>query len=310
MKRTSAFTTLLLFLTAMIWGFAFVAQVQGVSHIGPFTMNGTRFALGTVSLLPVVLIAERGRRNKAERLRTLRASLLAGTALFLASTLQQIGIAYTGSAGVAGFITGLYIVLVPIASFLLFRHKTGIHVVFGAICAVVGLFLLCYKPGEGFSFGLGELLLLIGSLFWTAHILIIDRVAAELRPLHFAWGQFAVCAVLGLVSMFLFEEPTWSGILAAKWSILYCGILSVGVAYTLQVIAQRRADPTFATIVMSTESAFSAIGGVIFGIDSISWIGYVGCGLIFLGIIVSQLPIGRKQKAEAAVNLTEEKSQS
>ncbi|MBE6546974.1 MAG: DMT family transporter [Ruminococcaceae bacterium] len=295
MKKTSAFTTFLLFLTAMIWGFAFVAQVDGVQYVGPLTLNGTRFALGALSLIPVVLIFERGRTDRSERLRTLRASVLAGCALFAASTLQQIGIEYTRSAGVAGFITGLYIVLVPIAGFLLFRHKTGVQVWIGALCAVTGLFLLCLKPDEGFSFGLGELLLLIGALFWTAHILIIDRVAKELRPLHFAWGQFCVCAILGVAAMLLFEQPSVEGILHAKWSILYCGILSVGVAYTLQVVAQRRADPTFATIVMSTESVFSAIGGVLFGIDRISWVGYVGCGLIFAGILLSQLSVGKRK---------------
>lgn len=295
MKKFDLVTTLLLFLTAMIWGFAFVAQVQGVQHIGSLTLNGTRFALGAVSLIPVVLIFERGHRDRAERKRTLRASILAGIALFAASTLQQLGIEQTGSAGVAGFITGLYIVLVPISSFLLFRHQTRASVWLGAAFAVVGLFLLCYRAGEGFYFGKGEWLLLAGSFFWTAHILIIDRAAKNVPPLHFAQGQFTVCAVLGLLVMFLFEEPTWSGIFSAKWSILYCGILSVGVAYTLQVIAQRKADPTFATMVMSTESVFSALGGVLFGVDRISGLGYLGCGLIFAGIILSQLPPMRRK---------------
>ncbi len=295
MKKTNAFTVFLLFLTAMIWGFAFVAQVQGVSHVGSLTLNGTRFAVGTVSLLPVVLLFEKGRVEKKEQRRTLLASLLGGLCLFAASTLQQIGIEYTKSAGLAGFITGLYIIFVPIAGFFLFRYRVGYRVWIGAFCAVAGLFLLCWKVGEGFSFGMGELLLLLGAFFWTAHILIIDRVAKDIRPLHFAWGQFAVCAVLGMVTMFLFEEPAWSGILQAKWSILYCGILSVGVAYTLQVIAQRRADPTMATIILSTESAFSAIGGAVFGVNAISALGYVGCGLIFAGIIFSQLPARKKR---------------
>ena len=296
MKKTGLFTTLLLFLTAMIWGFAFVAQVDGVNYVGAMTMNGTRFAVGVISLLPVVLIFERGRVDRAERRRTVLASILAGGVLFSASTLQQIGIAYTKSAGVAGFITGLYIVLVPVACFLLFRAKTRGRVWLGAALAFVGLFLLCVKVGEGFSFGIGELLLLLGALFWTAHIIVIDRVAKNVRPLHFAWGQFLVCAALGVAAMFAFEEPSWNGIFEAKWAILYCGVLSVGVAYTLQVVAQRKADPTFATIVMSTESVFSAIGGVIFGIDRISWIGYLGCALIFLGIMVSQMTWERKAK--------------
>lgn len=287
--KTKLSSILLLFITAMIWGFAFVAQVQGSEHIDPFTMNGVRFAIGVISLAPVVLIFEKGRSDKAQRQKTLKASLLAGAVLFTASMLQQFGIQYTGSAGVAGFITGLYTVFIPLASFLLFKTKTGANIWIGAVCAVVGLFMLCYKVGDGLSFGKGELLLLLGSFFWTAHMMIVDRLGKELRSLHFAWGQFAVCALLGIVMMFIFETPTLDGIYSAKWSLLYCGALSVGIAYTLQIVAQKRADPTFAAIVLSTESVFSAIGGVLFGIDSISLLGYIGCGLIFVGIIVSQI---------------------
>ena len=135
------------------------------------------------------------------------------------------------------------------------------------------------------------MLLIIGSLLWTAHVIIIDKFSKELRPLHFSWGQFAVCAVLGVITMFIFEKPTLSGIWDARVAILYCGILSVGVAYTLQVIAQKNADPTFAAIVLSTESVFSAIGGAVFGTDDIPWFGYVGCAVMFVGIIVSQIEL-------------------
>lgn len=290
MKKTNLWMNGLLLLTAMIWGFAFVAQVDGVNYVGPLTLNGTRFALGVISLLPVVLIFEKEKSSREERKKTIIASLLAGTVLFCASTLQQIGIVYTRSAGVAGFITGLYIVLIPIACFLLFRQKTGVQVWIGAICAVIGLFLLCYKVGEGFRFGIGELLILIGSFFWTAHMILVDRLGKKLRSLHFAWGQFFVCAVLGIVSMFVFETPTLGGIWEAKWAILYCGVLSVGVAYTLQVIAQKKANPTFAAILLSTESVFSAIGGAIFGMDHISALGYAGCALIFAGVLICQAP--------------------
>lgn len=279
----------MLFLTAIIWGFAFVAQVEGVQYIGSFTLNGLRYPLGVISLLPVMLVFERGRTDSKQRKRTLCASLAAGTVLFLASTMQQLGIEHTGSAGVSGFITGLYTVLVPIACYIFFKQKTGINVWIGALCAVAGLAMLCYKPGEGLSFGLGELLLLIGSLFWTAHIVVIDKMGKDIRPLHFSLGQFAVCSVWSVLAMFAFETPEISGIISAAPAILYCGVLSVGAAYTLQVLGQRRADPTFAAIVLSTESVFSAIGGVIFGIDKISVIGYIGCVLIFAGIVFSQV---------------------
>lgn len=297
MKKTGIWTNGLLLLTAMIWGFAFVAQVDGINYVGPLTLNGVRFAVGVLSLLPVVLVFEKGSVDRNERKKTVIASLLAGAVLFSASTLQQIGIVYTRSAGVAGFITGLYIVLIPIACFLLFRHKTGAQIWLGAVLAVIGLFLLCYKVGEGFQFGIGELLLLFGSFFWTAHMILVDRLGKTLRSLHFAWGQFFVCAMLGLLAMFLFEEPTVEGIFNAKWPILYCGVLSVGVAYTLQVIAQKKADPTFAAILLSMESVFSAIGGAVVGMDHISLLGYIGCGLIFAGVVISQLP-QRKQSTQ------------
>ena len=292
--RISSLAVLLL--TAMIWGFAFVAQVQGMDYIEPFTLNGVRFCIGALSLIPVVLIFERGRVDAAERKRTLMASLVAGIILFCASSLQQFGIMVTGSAGVAGFITGLYTVLIPIACYIFFKQKTGINVVIGAVFATVGLFLLCYRVGEGLYFGLGELLLLIGSLFWTAHVMVIDKMGKSIRSLHFSMGQFAVCGILGLIFMFIFEEPSVGAIIDAKWSILYCGVLSAGVAYTLQVVAQKKAEPTMAAIVLSTESMFSAIGGVMFGIDELTVFGYVGCGLMFAGIVVSQITFGRKRK--------------
>ena len=280
----------LLFITAMVWGFAFVGQVEGAKLIAPFTFNGVRFFLGAASLVPVMLLLEKGKSDKEEQKRTIYTSVIAGIILFAASSLQQIGIEITESSGVAGFITGLYTVFIPIACFFLFRQKTGLYTWLGAILAVVGLFLLCYKPGSGISFGLGELLILIGAFFWTAHVIVIDRLGKSVRSLHLSLGQFSVCAALGIISMFLFEEPSLTNIIDAKWSILYCGILSVGVAYTLQVVAQKRVDPTFAAIVLSTEAVFSAVGGVIFGIDTLTVFGYCGCILMFLGIVLSQLP--------------------
>ena len=208
MKKNKLLNTALLFLIAIIWGFAFVAQVDGVQYVGAFTMNGVRFAVGVISLIPVVLLFERGRTGKKERKKTVLASVVAGSVLFFASTFQQIGIEMTGSAGVSGFITGLYTVLIPVTCFFLFKQKTGLNMWAGAFLSVLGLFLLCYKPGNGFSFGLGELMLLIGALFWTTHVIVIDRFCKDVRPLHFSWGQFVVCAILGRITMFLFETPT------------------------------------------------------------------------------------------------------
>ena len=299
MKKTSLSNGVLL-LAALIWGFAFVAQVDGAKYINAFTMIGIRFTVGIIALLPVVLIFERGRSSVEERRYTVKASLITGIVLFAAITLQQYGIQITASAGVSGFITGLYTVFVPIAYFLFFKKKTGLQVWIGAGLALIGLFLLCYKAGEGLKFGWGELLLLLGSFLWTLHVILIDRFGKKVRSLHFSWGQFAVCALLGLVCMAIFDGPTLSisSILDAKWAILYCGVLSVGGGYTLQVVGQKNADPTYAAIILSTESAFSALGGAIFGIDTISIAGYCGCALMFLGIVCSQIRFGSKKQTE------------
>ena len=289
MKIKSLSSLFILVLTAAIWGFAFVAQVEGMDHIGPFTMTATRFLLSSLCLLPAALIFEKGRRSSAERKKTFWVSVLAGSVLFTASSLQQFGCQYTGSAGMAGFMTALYTVITPIACFLIFKKKTGANVWISAVLAVSGLCMLCFKRGEGLTFGIGEILLLLGAIFWAAHIIIIDKFAADIRPLHFSFGQFAVCAALGFAAMFIFEDPSVAAIWNGRVAILYCGVMSGAVGYTLQVIGQKGVDPTLAAIVLSTESVFSAIGGAIFGLDRIELLGYVGCAVIFAGIIISQL---------------------
>lgn len=292
-------SNLALFLAALIWGFAFVAQVEGTKYIGSFTMIGFRFLIGIIALLPVVLIFEKGKTDTAERKLTLKASVITGIILFFALAFQQFGIQITASAGVSGFITGLYMIFVPIAYLLFFRKKTGVQVWIGAVAAFVGLFLLCFKPGEGFTFGLGELMLLIGSFLWTAHVMLVDYFGKNIRSLHYSWGQFAVCALLGLICAVAFEDVNVQSLIDAKWALLYCGVFSSGCAYTLQVVGQKHADPTYAVIILSTESAFSAIGGAIFGIDSISWIGYIGCAFMFVGILCTQIPVGKKKLSRA-----------
>ena len=292
MKNKKLASNATLLLAAIIWGFAFVAQVDGMKYIGPFTMVGVRFLIGCITLLPVIFVFERKNLNKEEIKKTLVPSLVLGVLLFFAVSIQQIAIEITASAGVSGLITGLYTIFVPFAYFVFFKRKTGPFVWVGAIFAVIGLFLLCYDPESGLSFGVGESLLLISSFIWTAHVMTIDHyVKNNVRPLLLSWGQFAVCALLGLICMFIFEgsQVTVASLIDARWSLLYCGVLSSGCAYTLQVVGQKNADPTYAAIILSTESAFSAIGGAIFGIDNISLIGYFGCSLMFIGIVCSQL---------------------
>lgn len=299
MKNKKLASNATLLLAAIIWGFAFVAQVDGMKYIGPFTMVGVRFLIGCITLLPVIFVFERKKLNKEQIKKTLIPSLILGILLFSAVSIQQIGIQITASAGVAGLITGLYTIFVPFAYFVLFKKKTGPFVWVGAAFAVIGLFMLCYDPESGLKFGIGEALFLIGSFIWTAHVMTIDYyVKNDVSPLLLSWGQFAVCAVLGLICMFVFEgsQVTMQSLVDARWSLLYCGVLSSGCAYTLQVVGQKNADPTYAAIILSTESAFSAIGGAAFGVDNISLIGYFGCALMFMGIVCSQFKIKSKNK--------------
>ncbi len=285
--KTKIKSTFLLFLTAMIWGFAFVAQKVGAEFVGAFTFNGIRFMLGTVSLIPVILLFEREKLDKTKIRNILIPGLLAGTVLFIASTLQQYGVEITGSAGKAGFLTGLYTVLVPLIRFVMGK-KTSIFTLFGAVFAVVGLFFLC-MTGDEFTFGMGDVVLIIGAFFWAGHILVVDKYVNDISPLKFSLVQFLVCGILSLIFAFILEDIELSAIKSAGIPILYGGIMSVGVAYTCQILGQRDADPTFASIVFSTESVFSAIGGAILLNEIMSGRGYLGCILIFIGIVLSQL---------------------
>lgn len=282
-------STILLFLTAIIWGFAFVAQRVGAEYVGAFTFNGIRFLLGAISLIPVILIFEKENFNKEKLKNTLVSGLLAGVVLFIASTLQQFGVEITGSAGKAGFLTGLYIVLVPLIRFIMGK-KTSVLTFFGAVFAVIGLFFLC-MTGDEISFGIGDIVLIIGAFFWAGHILVVDKFVNNISPLKFSMTQFIVCGALSMIFALFTEDIEFSAIQSAGIPILYGGLMSVGVAYTCQILGQKDADPTFASIVFSTESVFSAIGGAIILHEIMSGRGYLGCVLIFIGIILSQLDI-------------------
>ncbi len=285
--KTKIKATFLLFLTAIIWGFAFVAQRVGAEFVGAFTFNGVRFMLGAASLIPVILLFEREKINKAVIKNNLLPGILAGVVLFIASTLQQYGVEITQSAGKAGFLTGLYTVLVPLIRFVMGK-KTGILTFVGAIFAVTGLFFLC-MTGDEISFGYGDVILIIGAFFWAGHILVVDKFVSTTSPLKFSFVQFVICGLLSLLCALLFEEIQFSAIKSAGIPILYGGIMSVGVAYTCQILGQRESDPTFASIVFSTESVFSAIGGALLLNEIMSGRGYLGCVLIFIGIVLSQL---------------------
>lgn len=292
---------ILLFVTAAIWGFAFVAQRVGMDHVGPLTFNGIRFALGALALVPLVMRMEKSRApgytGVTPKTLTVGGGLL-GLALFFGATLQQVGLAgpqlaelgfEASTAGKAGFITGLYVVFVPIFGLLL-AQRPGWGTWLGASLAVVGMYLLSVTSDLSISFG--DLLILIGALFWAGHVLLIGKLCPGMDgvdAVKLSTVQFAACAVLSLGVAAFTEEITLTGIMDAGLPIAYGGLMSVGVAYTLQVVAQRDAQPAHAAIILCLESVFAAIGGWLMLGEILSVRAMIGCGLMLVGMILSQL---------------------
>lgn len=279
-------STMFLLLTAIIWGFAFVAQRIGTEYVESFTYNGVRYTLGALSLIPVIMIFEKEKLSEINIKYTILASFVTGVVLFIASSLQQIGIVIGQSAGRAGFITSLYIVIVPMFGVFVGK-KINISTWVGVLFAIVGLYLLSVSGNENIN--AGDVIVFVGAFFWAAHILLIDHFVEKVSPLMFSLGQFATCAILSLVCAFIFESPQLSAIMDAGIPILYGGIMSVGVAYTFQVLGQRGVTPEFASIICSTEALFSAVGGALILGESMTVRGYAGCALIFAGILFAQL---------------------
>ena len=290
----------LLLLTAVIWGFAFVAQRSGMKVIGPFAFNAARFALGALVLLPL-LILHRRRADATAAAPGVLGPLartgwagLAGLVLFLGASLQQVGLVTT-TAGNAGFITSFYVVLVPLLGLFLGR-TTGLRTWAGAVLALAGLFIL--SVGAGFSMAAGDLLQLLGAFFWAGHILLINHLVARMEPLEIAIGQFATCATLSLFAAFLREPALFAGLRPAALPILYGGLLSIGVAYTLQIVAQKTAHPAHASIILSMEALFAAIGGVLLLHEPLTLRLGVGGTLMLAGMVLSQLEPGAIQAGE------------
>jgi drug/metabolite transporter (DMT)-like permease len=281
----------LLLLTATIWGSAFVAQRVGMDYVGPFTFTGVRFALGCLVLMPFILRSNMLQNSSAKKLhnvstRTLIFSgSLAGLALFSGASLQQVGLVYT-TAGNAGFITGLYVVIVPILG-LVFKQRTNTGTWLGTLLATFGLYFL--SVSEKFTMAYGDLLELAGAFVWAAHVLIIGWLSPRMDPLKLAAAQYAACSALSLFTAFLFEAVAINSIYQAAIPIVYGGALSVGVAYTLQVVAQRKAHPAHAAILMSLEAVFAALGGWLILGEIMTHRGLFGCGLMLTGMLISQL---------------------
>jgi len=260
-----------------------------MDYVGPFTFNGVRFALGSLSLLPLILLFGKRRPQPMgiDRIPVFKGALPAGLALFAGSSLQQAGLVTT-TAGNAGFITGLYVVLVPLVG-LFWRQRPRKGTWAGAVMAVVGLYFLSVT--SAFTISPGDLLVLFGAFFWAGHVLLIGWLAPRTDTLKLASAQFAVCSVLSLATAFAIEQVSLHGIFAAAVPILYGGLGSVGIAYTLQVIAQRDAHPAHSAIIMSLEGVFAAIGGWWLLGEILSLRGLFGCALMLGGMIVSELSV-------------------
>ena len=289
----------LLLITAVIWGSAFVAQRVGMDYVGPFTYNGIRFALGGLSLIPLMIYQQKTgfqmpRRSEALSPTAMMVSgILIGTVLFAGASLQQVGLVYT-TAGKAGFITGLYVVIVPILGVFI-GQKSALGTWGGALLAAVGLYFLSVT--ESFTIQFGDLLEIIGAFFWSVHVLLLARFSNKVGPIRLAFIQFVICSVLSLITGVIFEVITLQGIIDAAVPILYGGLGSVGIAYTLQVVAQRYAHPAHAAILLSLETVFAALGGWLILDEILSTRALVGCALMFAGMIFSQLHLILSKKA-------------
>lgn len=281
---------LLLLLTAAIWGFAFVAQRAGMTYMGPFTFNAVRFLLGGSTLLGVASLFKKqlrfGGEDKIYKSRTLFwGGIFTGLVLFGGASLQQMGLVGT-TAGKAGFITGLYVVLVPIMGLLIGRKTSWLNWT-GAVLAVIGLYLLSVR--EGFSISPYDLVVLMGAMLWAVHVHLIAYFSPKVGAMRLAIFQFLVCGILSLSAAMIFENPTLESFRDAWLPLLYGSFLSVGLAHTLQVVVQCKTAPSHAAIIMSLEGMFAALGGWLILGESFGERGLLGAGLMLAGMLVSQL---------------------
>ncbi|MGN8800037.1 DMT family transporter [Candidatus Merdisoma sp. HCP28S3_D10] len=299
MKKTQIRNSLLLLLTAVIWGIAFVAQSAGMDYVGPLTFLCVRSLIGGAALLPVIWFLERQKsdaqkqedRTSEKRRLLIKGGILCGLALCFASTFQQYGIQFT-TVGKAGFITACYIILVPIAG-LFFGKRCGLNIWIGVLLAVGGLYCLCIT--ETLRIGKGDILVLICAFIFSAHILVVDHFSPLVDGVKMACIQFFVCGLVSGAGMLLLEHPAVSDILMAWQSILYAGFLSSGVGYTLQIVGQKGLNPTVASLILSLESVVSVLAGLLILHQTLSSREVLGCVLMFAAIVLAQLP--GKEKA-------------
>ncbi len=294
MKKGEMKGNILLIITALIWGSAFVAQSVGMEHIGAFTFQGVRSLIGSLVLLPVILVIDAMKKRKGEyvkpsgesRKKQWKAGIVCGLIMTLAANLQQTGMLYT-TAGKAGFITALYIVVVPILGIFMGK-KSSLRMWLCVAMALVGLYLLSMTGG--FRLSLGDTLVLLCSVAFALHIIAVDHYVEAVDGVRLSCIQFLVCGVISSILMFIFEKPDIQSIMNAAVPILYAGVMSCGVAYTFQIVGQKYTRPTMASLLMSLESVFAVLTGMVILKEIPTVREAIGCVIMFAAIIITQLP--------------------
>lgn len=298
-RQKSLRSSSMLTLTALIWGVAFVAQSEGMNYVGAFTFNACRFIVGGLVLVPCIFFLKKGngdqrmqlkpdRRTQARQRRTgIIGGICCGLFIWVGSTLQQFGIAQT-TVGKAGFITSLYIIIVPILGLFL-KKKVGLNIWLSVAIAAAGMYLLCIT--DGFSISRGDFLVFLCAVGFSLHILVIDYFSPKADGVVISCVQFFTAGIISSVFMFLFERPAWDAVMAAWAPVLYAGVMSCGVGYTLQVVAQKHVEPTIASLIMSLESVFSLLAGWVLLGQKMSLKELSGCVLVFGAIVLAQVPV-------------------
>lgn len=287
-----------LFAAPMIWGVAFVMQAEvDTAAIGTFTFNSARFLLGALSMIPLVFLFEKEEWDSEKMKRTLIYGLITGTILFIASEFQMYGISLNKNAGKSGFLTGLYMVIVPFLSFLFLKKKILLREWIAALTALFGLFLLSFSDGF-LNVNLGDLMVIVSAFFWAAHILVIDKFVDKVSPMKYSMVQYLACTVLNGAAAFFSENITLSGLYLTRVQILYTGIFSIGLGYTFQILGQKDANPNFASIVLASEGVFAVTSAALISHVGLEPWEYAGCALMFLGTVISQLDIKNMKSAK------------
>lgn len=289
-----------LLFVAIIWGFAFVAQRIAAPQIGVFLFNAARFLLGALALSILAIVLKPQQLRFRSYTRSVRVGIvMAGVLLAAGSAFQQAGLRYTTAAN-AGFITGLYVVLIPIGLVVFFRQSMQLRIWLAALLATFGMYLL--STNGQMSVNPGDLLVLIGAVFWAMHVILIGNLVQKVDVLTLAIGQYVVCGLLNLVIGLGWEAATIPALISGWWTVVYTGLISVGLGYTLQIVGQRHAPPADAAIILSLEAVFAAIGGWIFLSETLTWIQVLGCVMMLCGMLVAQLDLIRSRGLIAGVN--------